>query len=156
MATLDEPGLCQVGECSTHRDAGDPELIAQRLLRGQCVARGECAAGDLVMEDQEQLAVKCHARSGIDHRGDVPTFLHGKSIAQRLPTDLPRSASTSTRQSRPVPPAQASGTSRSISSSQTLADMSDGARQSPRGDSAPPEDTLGPLGSAERLNWLNE
>ena len=29
---------------------------------------------------------------------------------------------------------------------------SDGARQSPRGDSAPPADTLGPLGMAERLN----
>ena len=50
----------------------------------------------------------------------------------------------------------ASGISRSISSSHTRADMSDGARQSPRGDSAPPADTLGPLGSAERLNWLNE
>jgi hypothetical protein len=41
------------------------------------------------------------------------------------------------------------------SSSQIRADMSDGARQSPRGDSDPPADTLGPLGSAERLNWLN-
>ena len=49
-----------------------------------------------------------------------------------------------------------SGMSCSISSSQACADMSDGARQSPRGDSAPPWDTLGPLGSAERLNWLNE
>ena len=47
---------------------------------------------------------------------------------------------------------QSSGTSRSISSSQVRADMSDGARQSPRGDSDPPADTLGPLGSAERLN----
>jgi hypothetical protein len=33
--------------------------------------------------------------------------------------------------------------------------MSEGARQSPRGDSDPPADTFGPLGSAERLNWLN-
>jgi NAD(P)-dependent dehydrogenase (short-subunit alcohol dehydrogenase family) len=49
-----------------------------------------------------------------------------------------------------------SGTSRSISASQACADMSDGARQSPRGDNEPPCDTLGPLGSAERLNWLNE
>ena len=46
--------------------------------------------------------------------------------------------------------------SRSISSSHTRAPMSDGARQSPRGDSDPPWDTLGPLGSADRLNWLNE
>ena len=51
---------------------------------------------------------------------------------------------------------QASGTSRSISSNQILADMSDGARQSPRGDSDPPCRYLGPFGSAERLNWLNE
>lgn len=45
---------------------------------------------------------------------------------------------------------------RSISSSQIRADMSDGARQSPRGESAPPDDTFGPLGNAERLNWENE
>ena len=49
-----------------------------------------------------------------------------------------------------------SGTSRSISSSQVRADMSDGARQSPRGDSDPPCDTFGPFGNADRLNWLNE
>jgi hypothetical protein len=29
-----------------------------------------------------------------------------------------------------------------------------GARQSLRGDSEPPEPTLGPFGIAERLNWL--
>ena len=42
-----------------------------------------------------------------------------------------------------------------ISSSQMRADRSDGARQSPRGDSEPPADTFGPFGIAERLNWLN-
>src|SRR5438309_5833391 len=31
---------------------------------------------------------------------------------------------------------------------------SEGARQSPRGDSEPPDEIFGPLGSAERLNWL--
>src|ERR1700760_3168028 len=41
------------------------------------------------------------------------------------------------------------------SSSHIRADRSEGARQSPRGDSDPPADTFGPLGSAERLNWLN-
>src|SRR4051812_42823854 len=46
------------------------------------------------------------------------------------------------------------GTVRSSSSSQTSADESLGARQSPRGDSDPPEPTLGALGMAERLNWL--
>jgi uridine kinase len=45
-----------------------------------------------------------------------------------------------------------SGISRSMSSSQACADMSEGARQSPRGDNEPPCDTLGPFGSAERLN----
>ncbi|MEZ4610643.1 MAG: hypothetical protein R2838_10425 [Caldilineaceae bacterium] len=40
------------------------------------------------------------------------------------------------------------------SSSQTVASESLGARQSPRGESEPPDPTLGPLGSAERLNWL--
>ena len=39
--------------------------------------------------------------------------------------------------------------------SQALALPSDGARQSPRGDSEPPALTFGPFGIAERLNWLN-
>jgi ArsR family transcriptional regulator, cadmium/lead-responsive transcriptional repressor len=55
-----------------------------------------------------------------------------------------------------VDPAYSSGTLRSISSSQMRALMSEGARQSPRGDSEPPCDTFGPLGSADRLNCENE
>jgi len=47
------------------------------------------------------------------------------------------------------------GTPASSSSSHTLAFASDGARQSPRGDKEPPDEIFGPLGSAERLNWLN-
>ena len=43
---------------------------------------------------------------------------------------------------------------RSTSSSQTVASESLGARQSPRGDSEPPEPTFGAFGTAERLNWL--
>jgi len=42
----------------------------------------------------------------------------------------------------------------SRSASQTVALPSDGARQSPRGDSEPPADTFGPFGIALRLNWL--
>ncbi len=38
--------------------------------------------------------------------------------------------------------------------SHTSASESLGARQSPRGESEPPEPTFGPLGIAERLNWL--
>jgi hypothetical protein len=48
-----------------------------------------------------------------------------------------------------------SGTPPSSSSSHTLAFASDGARQSPRGDNEPPDEIFGPLGSAERLNWLS-
>src|SRR3546814_7529356 len=50
------------------------------------------------------------------------------------------------------PPHQ--GKFRFSSSSHGVATPSEGARQSPRGDKAPPAETLGPLGSAERLNWL--
>ena len=46
------------------------------------------------------------------------------------------------------------GTFRSRSSSHAAALASDGARQSPRGDSEPPAETFGPFGIAERLNWL--
>src|SRR3954471_19603168 len=42
----------------------------------------------------------------------------------------------------------------SSSPSQTTASESLGARQSPRGDSEPPEPTFGPFGTQERLNWL--
>src|SRR6516164_9687353 len=48
-----------------------------------------------------------------------------------------------------------SGTPASSSSSHTVAFASDGARQSPRGDNEPPDEIFGPLGSAERLNWLS-
>jgi hypothetical protein len=34
-----------------------------------------------------------------------------------------------------------------------LALPSEGARQSPRGESEPPAETFGPFGRAERLNW---
>src|SRR5215510_3041718 len=46
------------------------------------------------------------------------------------------------------------GTFSRNSFSQTSASESLGARQSPRGESEPPEPTFGPLGIAERLNWL--
>ena len=42
----------------------------------------------------------------------------------------------------------------SSSASQAVALPSLGARQSPRGDSEPPEPTFGAFGIAERLNWL--
>src|SRR5581483_6658389 len=41
-----------------------------------------------------------------------------------------------------------------MSCSQTVASLSLGARQSPRGESEPPEPTFGALGMHERLNWL--
>ena len=46
------------------------------------------------------------------------------------------------------------GTLRANSASHAAALPSEGARQSPRGESAPPATTLGPFGMAERLNWL--
>jgi len=47
-----------------------------------------------------------------------------------------------------------SSSNRSISANHVAALESLGARQSPRGESEPPEPTLGPFGMAERLNWL--
>ena len=49
--------------------------------------------------------------------------------------------------------AHSSGTA-SSSFSHTVASESLGARQSPRGESDPPEPTLGAFGATERLNWL--
>ena len=50
------------------------------------------------------------------------------------------------------PPVDSSASSASSSATHSAAEASLGARQSPRGDSDPPEPTLGPSGSAERLN----
>src|SRR4051812_31967162 len=71
--------------------------------------------------------------------------LHG------LSSDMASEAAGQDAGSRPHP----FGTLRSRSSSQAAALPSDGARQSPRGDSEPPATTFGPFGIAERLNWLN-
>src|SRR5262245_12293718 len=58
-----------------------------------------------------------------------------------------------TRRSRAESKAYLAGTlERSFS--QASATASDGARQSPRGESEPPEPTLGALGTALRLNWF--
>jgi len=46
------------------------------------------------------------------------------------------------------------GTFSRNSFSHTSASESLGARQSPRGESEPPDPTFGPFGMAERLNWL--
>ena len=46
------------------------------------------------------------------------------------------------------------GTFARSSASQTVAEESLGARQSPRGLRLPPLPTFGLLGTAERLNWL--
>ena len=80
----------------------------------------------------------------------------GRPEAKQRGAPRPRLATSKSPTILPAERIYSSGTSRSISSSQARADMSDGARQSPRGDSEPPCDTLGPLGIADRLNWLNE
>src|SRR5699024_8882395 len=46
------------------------------------------------------------------------------------------------------------GGTRSRSANHAAAPTSEGARHSPRGDSAPPRATFGPFGIAVRLNWL--
>src|SRR6185312_6917880 len=51
-------------------------------------------------------------------------------------------------------PTYSFGTFLRSSSSQTVASLSLGARQSPRGERLPPEPTLGLLGTQLRLNWL--
>ena len=60
----------------------------------------------------------------------------------------------STRVNCSIGEASQSGTFRRSSSSHTAPVLSLGARQSPRGESEPPEPTLGEFGMAVRLNWL--
>ena len=79
-------------------------------------------------------------RSGLLGTPDLVLFLHRNDGLEAI-CSLP-------------PFAAQFGTFRSRSSSQAAALASDGARQSPRGDNAPPAETFGPFGIAERLNWL--
>src|SRR5436305_8093571 len=52
-------------------------------------------------------------------------------------------------------PPHSVGTDAFSSASQTSGLPSEGARQSPRGDREPPDEIFGPLGNADRLNWLS-
>ena len=65
LPALDVSLLGQVRQRAPHRDAGHPELVAQRLLGGQRVAGGEDAAVDLVVQHQEELPVQRHP-GGVD------------------------------------------------------------------------------------------
>ena len=87
----------------------------------------------------------------------VALILLGPAVLTTLRRAARRATVTGTvhrhrrRAARPRP--SRSGT-RSRSASQAVAAASEGIRQSPRGDMVPPAETFGPLGSAERLNWL--
>src|SRR5215471_2417399 len=88
------------------------------------------------------------------------TLAPASTISRAVSAPIPRAApeiNATLPSSRFIasPRHSVSGTFVSSSSSQTLAVASEGARQSPRGDSEPPDEILGPLGRAERLNWLS-
>src|SRR6187431_2778102 len=79
------------------------------------------------------------------------------SLVRRPPSQSRVPARVPTRQRPPLEVeavVQPFGTLASSSASHARDPASDGIRQSPRGDSEPPATTLGPLGMAERLNWL--
>src|SRR6185312_8046167 len=82
---------------------------------------------------------------------------HGRRGRQvSLPASPARAAEARSRSGRQQPfPGSSTGTFAASSASQAAALPSDGARQSPRGLSDPPELIFGPFGTAERLNWLN-
>ena len=87
------------------------------------------------------------------HTGTTPSAESSPACAPTSTassTSPPRGRSSPTRVGR----APSRGTLRRSSSSHTVARASLGARQSPRGESEPPEPTFGPFGIAERLNWL--
>jgi NAD(P)-dependent dehydrogenase (short-subunit alcohol dehydrogenase family) len=116
-----------------HRRASDPIKVARHLVK-LCEQDGPLPPRTTIGRQAKLLGMSRHMMSD--------------AMLERLMARRFGLALSASRYS--------SGISRSISASQACADMSDGARQSPRGDNEPPCDTLGPLGSAERLNWLNE
>jgi len=70
----------------------------------------------------------------------------------RLKREWPSHASEIFRVATIAASAGCQGVLLASSASHGAAVPSEGARQSPRGESAPPAETLGPLGIAERLN----
>ena len=60
LPAFDQARVGQVAQGSTHGDARDAELVAQRLFGRQRVAGRECTPGDLVVQHQEQLSVQRH------------------------------------------------------------------------------------------------
>ena len=78
-----------------------------------------------------------------------------RTTATAPPGSWPDAASrSSTSDGSPLTIQPPVGTFASSSASHATALASDGIRQSPRGLIVPPALTLGPLGRAERLNWL--
>ncbi len=70
LASFDVALLGEVGQCPTHRNAGHPELVAKGLLGGQRIAGSDRAAGDLVVQHQEQLTMQRHSGAA-RHRADA-------------------------------------------------------------------------------------
>ena len=82
--------------------------------------------------------------SNLEVRSVAPTHPSERRRGSRSPSSKINSSAQSL-----------SGTTASSSSSHTVALASEGARQSPRGDNEPPDEIFGPLGNADRLNWLS-
>jgi hypothetical protein len=57
VSAFDETGAREIGERAPHGDAGNAELVAQRLLGGERITLIQCAADDLVVKDEVQLTV---------------------------------------------------------------------------------------------------
>src|SRR5271155_5153097 len=64
MPTFDVALLGEIGQRSSHGDTGHPELIAERLLGRQRVTGSDSAAGNLVVQHQEELAMQRHPGTG--------------------------------------------------------------------------------------------
>ena len=64
LPTFDVALLGQIGQRSPHGDPGHPELVAQRLLSRQRVTGSDSAAGNLVVQHQEELAMQRHPGAG--------------------------------------------------------------------------------------------
>src|SRR5690606_25874784 len=102
-----------------------------------------------------------HAQAALEHSSSPRTEARGSGFSgdsrprQRSKITPSRAQRQSRSRDAPDYRPDQSGTFSRSSSSHTFATASLGARQSPRGESAPAVETFGPLGIALRLNWLN-
>ena len=139
------------------------ELDVRRASLSDLINGNAALSAEMALRIEKAFGVKMETLLNMQAWHDAYTMRQReRDRHQALPSPDPRAALMACARALECPVSVCSayshalsGTPASSSSSHTVAVASEGARQSPRGDSEPPDEIFGPLGRAERLNWLS-